>query len=261
MNGKELLQRDIIVNKIVLALHVPLNLSNAIHIDRPSHGFAFHLGGQKTYYFENSKTIDIDPNTVIYMPKGSSYNVAGAKTGKSCFAINFDTEEELSCDPFLFRPKDITKMLGLFKTADKAWKTRQPGYMEKCLSCISEIISIMKSELSANYASVSQKELITPALKYISENYTTEMISVPALADLCSISEVYMRRIFTATMGKSPIAYINELRLERGRDLLLSGEYSVTDVSKECGFSNECYFSREFKKHFGASPSKFIKLS
>lgn len=256
MNGKELLQKDIIVNKIALAIKVLPGIGDAVHLDRPSHGFAFHLGGQKTYQFHGQRDIEIDPETVIYMPKGSSYNVTGHNTGKPCYAINFDTTEELSCEPFSFKPKDPAKMLLIFKEAEKAWRTKSPGHMEKCFACISDILAIMKSELSSSYSSGSRRILIEPALKYISEHYTNEKISVSLLADICGISEVYLRRIFLSIIGKTPVAYINHMRLERGYDLLMSGEYSVSNAAKECGFPDECYFSREFKKLYGFTPSR-----
>ncbi len=258
MNGKEFLSTNIFPSKIVLATKVPINLpKNAhTHVNRPSHGFAFHREGPKAYRFWDVKDVDVDADTIIYMPKGSSYSVEGIKPTKSCYAINFDTAEEFLCEPFLYRPKDPGRLLGLFKDAELAWRTKRAGYMEKCVSCLSEIISIMKSDLTVNYLSSGQKSLIAPALEYISENYTTKKISVSELSEMCSISEVYLRKLFVSAVGKSPIAYINHMRLERSFELLKSGEYSVSNTAKECGFSDECYFNREFKKHYGFSPGR-----
>lgn len=260
MNGKEFLSKDIFPSKIVLAIKVPTDLpKNAhTHINRPSHGFAFHRDGPKTYHFWDKKDIEVDANTVIFMPKGSSYNVSGEiEPQKSCYAINFDLPYDFPCEPFLYRPREPAKLLELFKEAEKAWRTKTPGYMEKCLSCLSEIISALKNDLTVSYMSSEQRSIIEPALDFIAENYTTKKISVSELAKLCSISEVYLRKLFVSAVGKSPVAYINHMRLERGLELLKSGEYTVSAVSKECGFSDECYFSREFKKHYGFAPGVF----
>ncbi len=257
MNGKEFLLSDIFPSKIVIAIKVPINLpKNAhIHTNRPSHGFAFHRDGPKTYHFWDIKDIEVDVDTIIYMPKGSSYNVSGVPNHpKSCYAINFDVANEFFCEPFAYRPKDPAKVLGLFKEAERAWRIKYAGYMEKCASCLSEIISIMKNDLTVKYLSSGQKSLISPALTYISENYTSKKIIISELAEMCSISEVYLRKLFVSEVGRSPVAYINHLRLERSCELLSSGEYTVAGAAKECGFSDECYFNREFKKHYGFAP-------
>lgn len=259
MNGKELLEKDILINKIALAVKVPSYNKDSIHVDRPYHGFALHPFGSKTYCFwDDEKEIMLDEGSIIYMPKGSSYNVMSEKDC-ICYAINFDLAEDLFCEPFKFNPKDGSKMLRLFKEAEKAWSTKSVGYMEKCFAILSEIISVMKSEIAACYISGSQRNLIEPAIKYISEHYASERIVVSELSELCGISEVYLRRIFISVLGKTPITYIKHLRLERGYDLILSGEYSVSSAAVDCGFSDECYFSREFKKLYGFPPGQLLK--
>lgn len=257
MNGKEFLTANVLPNKIVFATKVPIYLPKTAHThtNRQNHGFAFHREGPKTYHFWDFKDIDIDVDTVIYMPKGSNYNVtSNIKEAKSCYAINFDVADDFFCDPFVYKPKDPAKVLGLFKEAERAWRTKYPGYIEKCAACLSEIICIMKNDLTVKYLSSSQKSLISPALEYIAENYTSKKINIKELAAMCSISEVYLRKLFASEIGKTPVAYINHLRLERSCELLRSGEYTVAGAAKECGFSDECYFNREFKKHYGFPP-------
>ena len=72
MNGKEFLTANVLPNKIVFATKVPIYLPKTAltHTNRPNHGFAFHREGPKTYHFWDFKDIDIDVDTVIYMPKG-----------------------------------------------------------------------------------------------------------------------------------------------------------------------------------------------
>ena len=254
MNGKELMEKEIYPSKIVFVMKVPVTVHVPVHKDRPFHGFAYHLQGEKTYHFEGKTDIDIEPDTIIYLPKGSSYNETGAKRTKSCYAINFETVEKLNCDPFLYRPKDPAKILGLFREAEVAWRKKNSGYIEKCSACLSEIISIMKSDFNTNYSSSKQRELIAPALEYIMENYTSEKINIKELAEMCSISSVYLRKLFMNSVGKNPLAYINTLRLERGYELLKNGDYTVSAAARDCGFTDVGYFTREFKKHFGFAP-------
>ena len=48
-------------------------------------------------------------------------------------------------------------------------------------------------------------------------------------------------------------------RILKAKDLLLSGEYSVSDTAREVGFDDASYFSRLFRQRTGYSPSEFLK--
>ena len=50
---------------------------------------------------------------------------------------------------------------------------------------------------------------------------------------------------------------MRRLRIAYARDLLGSGEYSVTDAAMLSGFNDAAYFSREFKKEVGVSPKEY----
>jgi transcriptional regulator GlxA family with amidase domain len=71
---------------------------------------------------------------------------------------------------------------------------------------------------------------------------------------LCLSTGEFIRH-FKAVFGETPHHWRNRARLERARDLLISGKYSVTDVCMEVGFSSLGSFSTLFKRHFGESPS------
>jgi AraC-like DNA-binding protein len=71
---------------------------------------------------------------------------------------------------------------------------------------------------------------------------------------LCLSTGEFIRH-FKAVFGETPHQWRNRARLERARDLLISGKYSVTDVCMEVGFSSLGSFSSLFKRHFGESPS------
>jgi AraC-like DNA-binding protein len=73
---------------------------------------------------------------------------------------------------------------------------------------------------------------------------------------LCLSTGEFIRH-FKAVFGETPHHWRNRMRLERARDLLISGKYSVTDVCMEVGFSSLGSFSTLFKRHFGESPSAY----
>ena len=79
------------------------------------------------------------------------------------------------------------------------------------------------------------------------------------LAQISSLSVVYFRKLFTETLGVSPIAYVNKLRIKKAKEILSSDYDSLSDVANLLGFSNLYDFSRTFKKHTNLSPSAYSK--
>ena len=150
-------------------------------------------------------------------------------------------------------------MLSLFSKAESAWRKKEIGYHEECFGDLYKIIRMMKKE-AAHYSSKQRTlELIAPALEYINESYTKENVTLAHLAALCHISQPYVRRLFHNAFSVSPTVYMRNLRIGYARELLRSGEYSVTDAAMLSGFNDVAYFSREFKKITGVSPRDYVK--
>lgn len=89
---------DFNINKIAVACFVRAGTGHAVHENRPSHGLAFHTEGEKIYTFSDGRSLLVKPNTVIYLPKNSTYRVT-TKSAGDCYAINFDIDEENSFHP------------------------------------------------------------------------------------------------------------------------------------------------------------------
>jgi AraC family transcriptional regulator len=77
------------------------------------------------------------------------------------------------------------------------------------------------------------------------------------LAQLCGISESQLRRGFRAATRQTVHAYVQDVRLERAKALLLEGEMPMKRVSELLGFSRLSGFSIAFRKATGETPSSF----
>lgn len=62
-----------------------------------------------------------------------------------------------------------------------------------------------------------------------------------------------------AIIGLSPVDFIRDMRVKRAKQLIDSGEYNVSTVAYMTGFNDPKYFSKCFKKQYGASPSEYYK--
>ena len=94
---------------------------------------------------------------------------------------------------------------------------------------------------------------VRKTLDYINSNYKNK-ISVDQIAKEISFSKSYLSHVFKSVTRHSLVDYINLVRCQSAKTLILSG-YSIKQASSECGFSNVSYFTRIFKKTTGDLPS------
>ena len=109
--------------------------------------------------------------------------------------------------------------------------------------------------ISAQNNSSVIKTNIESALSYVMRNLSVP-IKVSDIAANWGVSEVHLRRMFHQYVGMSPKQYMEEKRLVAAKDFLLATTNSLKEISEQCGFANQHYFSRCFKKRYGISPTK-----
>lgn len=93
-------------------------------------------------------------------------------------------------------------------------------------------------------------------LSYMEQNYMRE-ISLAALADYAFVSVSTLHRLFIRGTGQSPVRFLNALRINNARRLLLNSALPVSAVARAVGFADSNYFSSCFRKQVGCTPSAF----
>ena len=255
-------ENELIVSEIVLAIRVPKGKGTPIHRDRPSHGLAYHVDCGAVYHFETGERLTCHSGECIYLPKGSNYTVSRDTETSSedggVYAINFHIcPEQMKSRPFVMRVRARDEVQSYFSRAVNAWRKKDAGYCEECFMDLYGILKCLKKEREVYAPRTKLLRALAPALLYIESHYTRENIRVARLAEECGVSEPYLRRLFLLAFSVSPAVYIRNQRIEYAKELLSSGEYSVTDAATTSGFNDVAYFSREFKKATGISPKEY----
>ena len=250
------MKHNFTISEITFANIVKAGTGAKIHKNRKSHGLAIFLGGERIFYFEHKK-MNVKGNTIVYFPKGSNY-IIKEKIPFDCYAINFEMPDGALFEPFSFKIKNANIYLDSFMQAQRQQARKVMGYDSKIKSELYNIIYNLQTEYHTPY---TNSKIIDPAINYIHSNYCKENISIGHLSSLCGISTVHLRNTFIKLFAQSPIKYINNLKMTRAKELLDSQFYTVSEVCFLSGYNNESYFSREFKKHLGISPSEYAKAS
>ncbi len=99
---------------------------------------------------------------------------------------------------------------------------------------------------------------IRNCIKYINENLSKK-ISVSDVAKHCGISADYLSQIFKKEIGENLSSYIVRQKLEKAKNLLLSG-MSSKEICIKVGFSSQAYFVTLFKRYYNMTPSDYVKL-
>lgn len=222
----------------------------------PCNELILHLSGKSTVYF-NDKELNITENSIRFLPKGkcNKYIVKREILGE-CIDVFFDTDIPISQEAFIIKNNDNNKINTLFKKIFSVWVAKNNGYYFECMALINKIFAEIQKK---NYIPENQYRLIKPALDYIENNFLTQKISIPFLADKCGISESYLKKIFIKIYGIPPSKYIIQLKMNFSCDLLRSELYNITQISEKCGYTDLYYFSHQFKEYMGLSPTVFAQ--
>ncbi len=86
-----------------------------------------------------------------------------------------------------------------------------------------------------------------------------DKITIDVMASLAHLSASHFARVFKKETGKAPMEYVQGLRLERAKKLLLAGDKSMTEIALDCGFGSPSYLSACFQKQYKMTPKEYRK--
>lgn len=97
---------------------------------------------------------------------------------------------------------------------------------------------------------------IDPAIRYVNSNYS-KTINTELLASLCNISSSYFSKLFRKVMRQGITEYVNKVRVEAAKNLLVTTRLTIISIGFECGFEDSGYFIKVFKKFTGLTPNQY----
>ena len=246
----------------------------------------YHFKGEKHNYFELTY---VDRGTLFTTVEGKRYELKEKELmiygpgqfhtqdipeGCSCsyVTIIFDMETvvydeesthyELLLNKVFGYDKKIYTLIKTFVTES----TSQIPYMNSLMLCLLQetIIRLLQSE----FIGKKNDRPVTGARQHYQDSlwilaYIDETIYEPlSIAELCqkfSMSRSSLQILFKENMDISPKKYINEMKLEKSRQMICENKYTISEIALMLGFNSIHYFSRAFTQKYHMAPSEYSK--
>jgi AraC-like DNA-binding protein len=148
------------------------------------------------------------------------------------------------------------------KVAVEAFRSDARNYLKKPFgkNILPEPAKSVKPGMPPSTVTLSQYQKIQQAVRYINDNYRTD-IRLDAVAGEARMSSSHFSRIFRKVMGLSYQEYLNGCRIAKAKNLLRSSSRSITEIAVSIGFADSTGFGRIFKKLTGQTPSAYRSLA
>jgi AraC-like DNA-binding protein len=101
--------------------------------------------------------------------------------------------------------------------------------------------------------------LLQEAINYIKENYCASELYIKDVADKLGISQTALYNLFKENLAITPLQYINNLQIEKVKELLVSTDLPITTIVQKIGRLDTSNFIRKFKNHVGMTPGEYRK--
>jgi AraC-like DNA-binding protein len=258
---------EAVAEKVVIALKLDNAVINSLSViktntdprvynvdSRRYHSLSFRVEGENVIYDKNGVEITSNARSLTFVPAGIPYT-HHVLTPSQQIVVHFTTLESIGdiIENFILPLR--CEIEYLFFSLYNQYESEQREKSLQCISMFYNILALIAKNL--NRENSYKDDLIRDSVAYMHEHYRESDFNIDKLLKQTYISPAYYRRIFKEIYQCSPIEYLKNLRINYAKQLLENGYYTVSEVAELSGFSTPTYFSYEFKKMTGYSPTQY----
>ena len=213
----------------------------------------------------DSESIPVSPHDIIFINSNNIHTVYSNTSVAYCCLIvdsDFCTENGINVTETdyktLIRSEEAEVLFKkVINELDNDYQFKEAG----CKSAVLELMVYLSRNFILNEKASAEKksnENIRLAIGYI-RSHINDQLTIEEIANETGLSKYHFAREFKKITGFTVISYINTLRCRKAQKLLAKNEFPIHEIALKCGFENNSYFSKTFKKHTGFLPSEYIK--
>lgn len=176
-----------------------------------------------------------------------SYNVEDDRAKGYCSTLVLEIFRRLYDNHLSLEEQFNSKGLANMVYSIKNWPDLK-DYLIETMNKVSRIL-----------LSTGSNSIIKRIKEYIDKNIDKDL-KLETMAEIFGYSSAYLGKMFKSETGEYYNTYIDTVRIEHSKRLLLQGVRTI-EVAKKTGFSNTDYFYSKFKKYMGMGPAEYKKLN
>jgi len=199
-----------------------------------------------------SSVYHLTDGCVAYVP--ARLNYTRTADVDEMIVIHFDATDYHTDRIEYFYTQNPETFTALFREILDCWNRKEVGYQYLCSAILYRILALCHSE---NYKERKNASKIQDSVDYMARHFKDPKLSMEEIAKRSFMSQVYFRKLFREEYGISPKKYLINLRIQYAIGLISAGYYSLKEVASLSGYTDYKYFSVEFKKTVGVSPSEY----
>ena len=202
----------------------------------------------------------VSPYTLICAKPGQTRHT---KLPFKCYYIHMIVDEGELCDKLMKIPSfvevsDREKYEEIFKELCECYSTALFQDILLMQSLLLRLIYLLcdytqNCELGKKFVN---RDVIEEAILYIKENLSSRL-SLEKISKYASFSPSHFHTSFKKATGKTLREYVEEQRIQKSIQLLLSTSLTLSEIAYECGFSSQSYFSYAFKRKMKVPPREY----
>lgn len=204
----------------------------------------------------NGKTLYSDGGSVMFVPKGVSYNTEIIENMRMA-VIHFKLDRDID-----FRNPAVLKIHdnGIKQLFESILRNYHVGVSVdyRCMSLLYELFARLEEHRNGDNVNKTYDRM-RAVKEYIEQRYSDPSVYVESIASEFGISTSYLRREFSKVYGISPVIFLRDVRVNNSKNMLESGYLSVEEIAEQCGFSSASYFIQVFHKTVGETPAGYRK--
>ena len=194
----------------------------------------------------------------VNMPDGDGYTLCKALKGNEKFShipiilltalSNTKSQNDsyrAGADASLSKPFELDTLMEMIKSQLRHKENIRKRYLDN------------KGESEKSYYSSEEEAFIIKFNKVIAENLSNPELDQHLLCRELGISRAALYNKMKSITGSGAKEYITRIRIDKAKDLILTTNLPVADISEQTGFTSQSYFSTAFKAQTGLTPSQF----
>ncbi|MBD2843908.1 AraC family transcriptional regulator [Paenibacillus sp. IB182496] len=122
-----------------------------------------------------------------------------------------------------------------------------------------ELLALLMDNQARTHQAPEGAQAVEATIAYARRHFT-EPLTVEQLAGMAGLGRASYSALFRQLTGDKPLSYLNRLRLNRAKELLLLGDDPLREIARAVGYRDEGYFNRLFRARFGCAPKAYARM-